>query len=115
MVNTFDKCFCAAGFPCPLVHAGLHLIHQVMNYPRRVRQGKPCGGDGGGMSHPEAPLAEASRQDTEAVAASALTVKLGRRTVLAGVDFSIPAGRITGLLGPSGSGAPTLMRTIVGA
>ncbi|RAX17427.1 ATP-binding cassette domain-containing protein [Pseudarthrobacter sp. AG30] len=67
------------------------------------------------MAHPDAPLAEVRRQDTTAVAASSLTVKLGRRTVLAGLNFSIPAGRITGLLGPSGSGKTTLMRTIVGA
>lgn len=43
-----------------------------------------------------------------------LTVTRGGRTVLAGVDASIPLGEITGLLGPSGSGKTTLMRAIVG-
>ncbi|MBT2565756.1 ABC transporter ATP-binding protein [Arthrobacter sp. ISL-85] len=50
-----------------------------------------------------------------AVAAAALTVRLGRQPVLHALDFALPAGQITGLLGPSGSGKTTLMRTIVGA
>ncbi|MFB7500851.1 ABC transporter ATP-binding protein [Streptomyces sp. NPDC056161] len=49
-----------------------------------------------------------------AVHAAALTVERGPRTVLCGLDFTIPRGRITGLLGPSGCGKSTLMRAIVG-
>ncbi|MCQ0024370.1 ABC transporter ATP-binding protein [Streptomyces somaliensis DSM 40738] len=50
-----------------------------------------------------------------AVEARHLTVVRGSRTVLRGLDFSVPPGRITGLLGPSGCGKTTLMRAVIGA
>ncbi|MEW1549252.1 ABC transporter ATP-binding protein [Streptomyces tsukubensis] len=50
-----------------------------------------------------------------AVLARDLTVARGDRTVLHSLDFTVPPGRITGLLGPSGCGKSTLMRTLVGA
>ena len=46
--------------------------------------------------------------------AADLTVVRGGRTVLRGLDFTVPRGRITGLLGPSGCGKSTLMRAVVG-
>ncbi|CAL9526904.1 ABC transporter ATP-binding protein [Streptomyces sp. MPA0124] len=49
-----------------------------------------------------------------AVHAEDLTVVRGTRTVLRGLGFTVPRGRITGLLGPSGCGKSTLMRAIVG-
>ncbi|MFE7437579.1 ABC transporter ATP-binding protein [Streptomyces tendae] len=49
-----------------------------------------------------------------AVHAEDLTVVRGSRTVLRGLGFTVPRGRITGLLGPSGCGKSTLMRAIVG-
>ncbi|MEU1020186.1 ABC transporter ATP-binding protein [Streptomyces sp. NPDC005898] len=49
-----------------------------------------------------------------AIQAEGLTVTRGPRTVLRGLDFTVPRGRITGLLGPSGCGKSTLMRAIVG-
>ncbi|MEU9522163.1 ABC transporter ATP-binding protein [Streptomyces sp. NPDC048224] len=49
-----------------------------------------------------------------AVHAEDLTVARGARTVLRGLGFTVPRGRITGLLGPSGCGKSTLMRAIVG-
>lgn len=49
-----------------------------------------------------------------AVLARGLTVVRGERTVLRGIDFTVLAGRITGLLGPSGCGKSTLMRAVVG-
>ncbi|MEU9720516.1 ABC transporter ATP-binding protein [Streptomyces sp. NPDC047976] len=53
-----------------------------------------------------------------AVHAHALTVRRGTgrhpRTVLDGIGFDVPRGRITGLLGPSGCGKSTLMRAVVG-
>ncbi|MFG3247445.1 ABC transporter ATP-binding protein [Streptomyces sp. NPDC048187] len=49
-----------------------------------------------------------------AVHAEDLTVARGTRTVLRGLGFTVPRGRITGLLGPSGCGKSTLMRAIVG-
>ena len=49
-----------------------------------------------------------------AIGAQALVVRRGGRVVLAGLDFTVQAGAITGLLGPSGCGKTTLMRAIVG-
>ncbi len=43
-----------------------------------------------------------------------LTVVRGTRTVLRALGFTVPRGRITGLLGPSGCGKSTLMRAVVG-
>ncbi|MEU7054949.1 ABC transporter ATP-binding protein [Streptomyces sp. NPDC046197] len=54
------------------------------------------------------------RTGTDAVHAAGLTVVRGPRTVLRGLDFTVPRGQITGLLGPSGCGKSTLMRAIVG-
>ncbi|QES43095.1 multidrug ABC transporter ATP-binding protein [Streptomyces venezuelae] len=51
---------------------------------------------------------------TTAIQARDLTVVRGPRTVLRGLDFTVPRGQITGLLGPSGCGKSTLMRAIVG-
>lgn len=50
----------------------------------------------------------------DAVHVRGLTVRRGRVTVFDGLDVDIPRGRITGLLGPSGGGKTTLMRSIVG-
>ncbi|WP_432132686.1 ABC transporter ATP-binding protein [Streptomyces tendae] len=49
-----------------------------------------------------------------AVHAEDLTVVRGSRAVLRGLGFTVPRGRITGLLGPSGCGKSTLMRAIAG-
>lgn len=59
---------------------------------------------------PDAPL------DTppDAIRAAALSVRRGDRTVLRDLGFTVPRGRITGLLGPSGCGKTTLMRAVVG-
>jgi len=54
-----------------------------------------------------------SLSDT-AVEARSLSVSRGGREVLHDVTFGLPAGRITGLVGPSGGGKTTLMRTVVG-
>ncbi|MFE6510837.1 heme ABC exporter ATP-binding protein CcmA [Nocardioides sp. NPDC057767] len=48
------------------------------------------------------------------VEASGLRVVRGKREVLHGLDFSVRAGEVTGLLGPSGCGKTTLMRALVG-
>jgi ABC-2 type transport system ATP-binding protein len=50
----------------------------------------------------------------EAVAVRGLDVVRGGRRVLHGIDCSISRGTVTGLLGPSGGGKSTLMRSIVG-
>ncbi|WP_203618767.1 ABC transporter ATP-binding protein [Streptomyces bauhiniae] len=50
----------------------------------------------------------------DAVHAAGLTVVRGTRTVLHDLHFTLPRGRITGLLGPSGCGKSTLIRAITG-
>jgi ABC-2 type transport system ATP-binding protein len=52
--------------------------------------------------------------DLPAVAAYGLRVERGTRPVLRDVSFTIPRGRIVGLLGPSGCGKTTLLRCVVG-
>jgi ABC-2 type transport system ATP-binding protein len=74
-------------------------IHHMMN----IRRPHPPG-------HSREPDSTAP-----AVHAEHLTVVRGPRTVLRGLGFTVPRGRITGLLGPSGCGKSTLMRSIVGA
>ncbi|MCL2464673.1 MAG: ABC transporter ATP-binding protein [Micrococcales bacterium] len=54
-------------------------------------------------------------QHTPAVAIAGLRVIRGKNRVIDGLDLTVPAGQVVGLLGPSGSGKTTLMRTIVGA
>jgi ABC-2 type transport system ATP-binding protein len=49
-----------------------------------------------------------------AVVSKGLCVQRGGREVLHGLSFELQAGRITGLIGPSGGGKTTLMRALVG-
>ncbi|MFD5055531.1 ABC transporter ATP-binding protein [Streptomyces tendae] len=72
----------------------------MMNYPPE-HSSRPPEGHGDDPAPP-------------AVHAEDLTVVRGSRTVLRGLGFTVPRGRITGLLGPSGCGKSTLMRAIVG-
>ena len=51
---------------------------------------------------------------TSAVVAHDLQVDRGGRTVLHGLSLTVPTGRITGLLGPSGGGKSTFLRAVVG-
>jgi ABC-2 type transport system ATP-binding protein len=48
------------------------------------------------------------------VVVSGLHVFRGPREVLPGISLSVPAGQVVGLLGPSGGGKTTLLRSIVG-
>lgn len=48
------------------------------------------------------------------VAAHAVTVSLGGRRILHGVDLEVPGGQTVALLGANGSGKSTLVKTIVG-
>ncbi|MBV7378007.1 heme ABC transporter ATP-binding protein [Maritimibacter dapengensis] len=43
-----------------------------------------------------------------------LTVHLGHRQILHGVDFTAKAGEVTAIVGPNGSGKTTLLRAITG-
>ena len=51
---------------------------------------------------------------TAAIRAQDLHVDRRGREVLHGLTFTVPTGRITGLLGPSGCGKSTLLRAVVG-
>ncbi|MGW2716445.1 ABC transporter ATP-binding protein [Streptomyces sp. NPDC001492] len=66
------------------------------------------------MNYSEGGSADPPASHAPAVRAEGLTVVRGPRTVLRGLDFTVPRGQITGLLGPSGCGKSTLMRSIVG-
>lgn len=46
--------------------------------------------------------------------ASGLTKSFGRKTVLRGIDFTIPAGRIYGLVGHNGAGKTTTLNALLG-
>jgi zinc transport system ATP-binding protein len=48
------------------------------------------------------------------VAGHAVTVSLGGRRILHGVDLEVPGGQTVALLGANGSGKSTLVKTIVG-
>jgi ABC-2 type transport system ATP-binding protein len=54
------------------------------------------------------------RTDGPAVRIRSMSVERGGREVLHDVDLEVPAGRVTGIVGPSGGGKSTLMRAIVG-
>jgi ABC-type sulfate/molybdate transport systems ATPase subunit len=48
------------------------------------------------------------------LSASALDVKRGRRTVVAGVDLALERGEVVALLGPNGAGKSTLLAALSG-
>ena len=50
----------------------------------------------------------------EAIRTVGLRVVRGGRVVLPGLDTTVPAGEVVGLLGPSGCGKTTLLRALVG-
>jgi len=48
------------------------------------------------------------------LAARALSVDLGRRRALSGVDLALESGRFTVIVGPNGAGKTTLLRSLAG-
>lgn len=65
---------------------------------------------------PDGPSGEQFDQqlDQQGVVVRRLVVSRGGREVLHGVDLDVPAGQVVGLLGPSGGGKSTLLRSVVG-
>lgn len=49
-----------------------------------------------------------------ALAASVLTVRRGRRTVLRDIDLAVQSGEVIGLVGPNGAGKSTLLAALAG-
>lgn len=56
----------------------------------------------------------ATADPTPLVRVRGLSAHHGRKTVLHGLDFDLPAGRVVGLLGHNGAGKTTLLRCLVG-
>lgn len=54
------------------------------------------------------------QEEQSAVTLSSVTFSYGRRTVLKGIDFDVPAGTYCGIVGPNGSGKTTLAYLISG-
>ncbi|MCK6421975.1 MAG: ATP-binding cassette domain-containing protein, partial [Aquabacterium sp.] len=48
------------------------------------------------------------------IQAGGLTLRYGRKTALDDVSFSVPKGRVVGLLGHNGAGKTSLMKALVG-
>jgi len=48
------------------------------------------------------------------VAVRGLTKAFGRVTAVRGISFTAPAGKVTGFLGPNGSGKTTTLRVVLG-
>jgi len=55
-----------------------------------------------------------SNDQAPAIVVDELRVTRGAREVLPGISLSVPRGQVVGLLGPSGGGKTTLLRSIVG-
>ncbi|MFA7542522.1 MAG: ATP-binding cassette domain-containing protein, partial [Lysobacterales bacterium] len=51
---------------------------------------------------------------TATIQARGLSKSFGATRALAGIDLTIPAGRIVGLIGPNGAGKTTAMKAILG-
>ncbi len=51
---------------------------------------------------------------TPAISASGLAKRFGRLPVLRGIELMLPAGRITGLIGPNAAGKTTFIKSVLG-
>ncbi|MGU3652181.1 ABC transporter ATP-binding protein [Mycolicibacterium sp. A43C] len=53
-------------------------------------------------------------RSTVSLAAHGVTCRRGRRTVIAGIDLKVPAGKRLAIIGPNGAGKTTLLRAMAG-
>jgi len=54
------------------------------------------------------------RHDCIVLKVTDLTVHLGGREILSGIDFTVRSGEFLGLIGPNGGGKTTLLRALLG-
>ncbi|HSK39429.1 MAG TPA: ATP-binding cassette domain-containing protein, partial [Arenibaculum sp.] len=59
-------------------------------------------------------MPDGSRVPQELVRLDGVSVRLGRRTVLDGIDLAVNAGEVVTVLGPNGAGKTTLARVVLG-
>ncbi len=59
-------------------------------------------------------MTELTHQTQPAIEFEDITLILGERTILEGLNLSIPSGQVTALMGPSGAGKTTLLKLITG-
>jgi ABC-2 type transport system ATP-binding protein len=66
------------------------------------------------MTTPTPATTSATPPGDPLVSASHLSIRYGRKTAVDDVSFTIPKGRVVGLLGHNGAGKTTLMKAMVG-
>lgn len=59
-------------------------------------------------------MEEATQRDRDAITIQGLEKQFGKRKVLRKLDWTVPTGRVIGLLGRNGTGKTTLLRCMVG-
>src|SRR5690606_18143215 len=81
---------------------------------RARARGRPRGDRRRARRRPRVPLPDPRAEEVVRMTLdiAGLEVGYGRRTVLDGLDLSVPRGRVLGLLGPNGAGKSTLIKAV---
>jgi phospholipid/cholesterol/gamma-HCH transport system ATP-binding protein len=66
------------------------------------------------MNHPDAPRSRPDGPTDTIVEIRDVHYSVGNRAIFSGLNLAIPRGRITAIMGPSGTGKTTLLRLITG-